>query len=169
MATPRVQVEEAQPFSPSKAERDHSFGETTNKNVEWISYPGAWAFYVGLILMSWLIFSLFMRPGMAWTFAHLTHGVLTYLMLHHIKGSPVESDQGKYDDQTFWEQLDGGVQHTANRKFFTMVPVVLFLLATWGSDYRKQPLGLNLVVLVVLVLAKLPSFHRVRIMGINKY
>lgn len=48
-------MEEAQPFSPSKAERDHSFGETTNKNVEWISYPGAWAFYVGLILMSWLV------------------------------------------------------------------------------------------------------------------
>lgn len=29
---------------------------------------------------------------------------------------------------TFWEQIDDGVQYTATRKFFTVVPVVLFLL-----------------------------------------
>ena len=37
---------------------------------------------------------------------------------------------------TFWEQLDDGVQNTSNRKFLTLVPVVLFLLATHGTDYR---------------------------------
>ena len=37
---------------------------------------------------------------------------------------------------TFWEQLDDGVQNTNNRKFLTLVPVVLFLLATHGTDYR---------------------------------
>lgn len=115
------------------------------------------------------MFSLFVPPGMAWTYVHLAHGVVTYFMLHHNKGSPIHLDQGKYDYLTFWEQLDGGVQHTANRKFFTLVPVVLFLLATYGSDYRKQPLGLNLVVLIVLVVAKLPSLHKVRILGLNRY
>ena len=44
--------------------------------------------------------------------------------------------QGKYDGMTFWEQLDDGVQNTNNRKFLTLVPVVLFLLATHGTDYR---------------------------------
>ncbi len=44
--------------------------------------------------------------------------------------------QGKYDGMTFWEQLDDGVQNTSNRKFLTLVPVVLFLLATHGTDYR---------------------------------
>lgn len=115
------------------------------------------------------VLSLFTRPGLAWTYLHLIHGVVTYVMLHHIKGSPVGQDQGKYDLQTFWEQLDGGVQHTANRKFFTAVPFALFLIATWGSDYRKQPLGLNLAVLILLTLAKLPVFHKVRIFGINQY
>ena len=47
--------------------------------------------------------------------------------------------------------------------------VVLFLLASHGTDYRRQPLGLNLIVLAVLVIAKLPALHKVRILGINKY
>lgn len=77
--------------------------------------------------------------------------------------------QGKYDSLTFWEQLDDGVQNTNTRKFLTIVPVVLFLLATHGTDYRRQPLGLNLIVLLVLVIAKFPAMHKVRIFGINKY
>lgn len=81
----------------------------------------------------------------------------------------VQPSQGKYDGLTFWEQLDDGVQYTSNRKFLTLVPVVLFLLAAHGTDYRRQPLGLNLIVLLVLVVAKFPAMHKVRILGINKY
>jgi len=47
--------------------------------------------------------------------------------------------------------------------------VVLFLLANHGTDFGRQPLGLNLLVLLVLVIAKLPALHKVRILGINKY
>ncbi len=47
--------------------------------------------------------------------------------------------------------------------------VVLFLLASHGTDFGRQPLGLNLLVLLVLVIAKLPALHKVRILGINKY
>ncbi len=50
--------------------------------------------------------------------------------------------QGKYDGMTFWEQLDDGVQNTNNRKFLMLVPVVLFLLATHGTDYRWSSLQL---------------------------
>jgi hypothetical protein len=69
---------------------------------------------------------------------------------------------------TFWEQIDDGVQGTATRKFFTCVPVVLFLLASHGTDYRRQPLGLNLLVVVVLTIAKTSGMHKVRILGINR-
>ncbi len=143
--------------------------QANNKNVNWISSPGAWVFYISLILVGWLALSLFVDSGLAWTYIHLTHGVISYYLLHWNKGSPVEMDQGKYDLQTFWEQLDDGVQYTPNRKFFTAVPVVTFLLATHGSDFRKQPMGLNLAVLLVLVIAKFPGMHKVRIFGINKY
>ena len=86
-----------------------------------------------------------------------------------IADKTVLSMQGKYDGLTFWEQLDDGVQNTSNRKFLTLVPVALFLLAAHGTDYRRQPLGLNLIVLLVLVVAKFPAMHKVRILGINKY
>ena len=39
----------------------------------------------------------------------------------------------------------------------------------WVANRRRQPLGLNLIVLLVLVIAKFPSMHKVRIFGINKY
>ena len=87
---------------------------------------------------------------------------------HCVQGSPIDVDQGKYDKLTFWEQLDDGVQYTGTRKFFTLIPVVLFILATHGTDYRRQPLGLNLGVAIVLLVAKAPALHKVRIFGINK-
>lgn len=61
------------------------------------------------------------------------------------------------------------MQFTATRKFLTVVPVALFILASHGSDFRRQPMGVNLVVVVVLVVAKFSSMHKVRIFGINRY
>ena len=143
--------------------------QATNKNVSWLGSPASWFMIVALILLMWLILSLFLPSGEAWTYVHLVHGVVSYILLHYNKGSPVEMDQGKYDSLTFWEQLDDGVQYTSTRKFFTAIPVVLFVLAINGSDFKKQPLGLNLIVLLVLLIAKLPSMHKIRIFGINKY
>jgi len=139
-----------------------------NKNTNWLNSTGAWAFYAGLIALLWLILSLFADPGIAWTWVHVIHGLLSFYLLHWVKGSPIDVDQGKYDKLTFWEQLDDGVQYTGTRKFFTLIPVVLFILATHGTDYRRQPLGLNLGVAIVLLVAKAPALHKVRIFGINK-
>ena len=43
------------------------------------------------------------------------------------------------------------------------------MLTVSHSVCRRQPLGLNLIVLLVLVIAKFPSMHKVRIFGINRY
>lgn len=140
-----------------------------NKNVNWLDCPGSWTFICALIFSSWLVASSWVEPGTAWTWVHVGHGLVSYYLLHWHKGSPVEADQGKYDSLTFWEQLDDGVQGTANRKFFMTIPVVLFILASHGCEYQRQPLGLNLLVVLWLTLAKLPALHRVRIFGIGKY
>lgn len=141
-----------------------------NKNVNWLNTPGVWSWYIGLVVLMWLVASAFLEDsGLAWTYVHIVHGAITYYLLHWTKGSPCAEDQGEYDSLTFWEQVDNGVYATRNRKFFTAVPVILFLLATNGADFKKQPLGLNLAVVVLLLLAKLPVFHKVRILGINKY
>jgi len=65
--------------------------------------------------------------------------------------------------------MDNELYGTSNRKFFTVVPIILFVLATHGADFHKQPLGLNLFVVLILLIAKLPALHKVRIFGINQY
>lgn len=144
--------------------------ENVNKNVNWLDSPGVWTWYLSLIFASWLLISALIDDGgLAWTYVHLLHGMITYYLLHWTKGSPCQEDQGKYEYLTFWEQVDNSVYGTRNRKFLTVVPLVLFVLATHGTDFRKQPLGLNLLVVVLLLVAKLPSMHKVRILGINRY
>lgn len=141
-----------------------------NKNVNWLGHPSTWAWYIGLVLTLWLALSALVQDaGMAWTYVNLIHGAITYYLLHWTKGSPVAEDQGKYDSLTFWEQIDCGNYATNNRKLFTVMPVILFVLATHGADFKKQPLGLNLFVVLLLIIAKLPALHKVRFFGINKY
>ncbi len=74
---------------------EHRRGQpvTTNKNVEWINAPGAWTFISALIILGWLLACLFVDSGLAWTYVHLGHGVITYYLLHWNKGSPVQMDQ----------------------------------------------------------------------------
>jgi len=134
-----------------------------NKNTNWLDNKASWLFYAILVIVSWLMISNFVDPGMAWTYVHIGHGLITYYLFHWLKGSPI------HDGLTFWEQIDSGVQGTATRKFFMAVPLVLFLLASHSSEFERQPLGVNLVVVVVLLIAKMSSMHKVRIMGINKY
>jgi ORMDL family len=59
-----------------------------NKNTSWLSSTGAWAFYAGLIIFGWLVLSLFMDGGFAWTWIHLIHGIVTFYLLHWMKVGP---------------------------------------------------------------------------------
>ena len=59
------------------------------------------------------------------------------------------------------------VQNTANRKFFTSVPAVLFLLAAHSNKYSANIVYLNFSEALPLIVAKFPGMHGVRIFGIN--
>lgn len=50
---------------------------------------------------------------------------VTYHFFHWKKGTPFAEDQGIYNRLTWWEQIDNGQQLTRNRKFLTVVPLVL--------------------------------------------
>ena len=49
----------ADSLSPRSPGKSSSFKQrqplTTNKNVEWVGHPGAWALYVGAVLLTWLV------------------------------------------------------------------------------------------------------------------
>lgn len=68
-----------------------------NMNTNWLDNPTAWVYYILLLATSWLLLSGITDPGMAWTYVHILHGLLTYYLFHWTKGSPVSDDQGKYD------------------------------------------------------------------------
>ncbi|KAJ1485181.1 hypothetical protein T484DRAFT_1794542 [Baffinella frigidus] len=77
-----------------------------NYNVEWLDGRGTWWFYLGAIFCS--------RYFWIW-------------LLHFKKGSLLTWDDnaGKFDDMTYWEQIDQGVLNTSNRKFLIICPLVL--------------------------------------------
>ena len=138
-----------------------------NNNVSWLSAPGVWTSYVVALLALWLALCAVCSPSRAWDILLLAHFCVTFPLFHWHKGSPIASDQGAYDKLTFWEQMDEGVQLTRNKKFFTAIPVALFL-PSWQRGEHATPLGLaSLAATVVLVLAKTPFMHRVRLFGIN--
>ncbi|KAB2017040.1 hypothetical protein ES319_D08G132700v1 [Gossypium barbadense] len=140
-----------------------------NKNTEWFTYPGVWTAYILIVFFSWLmVLSVFgTSPGIAWTIVHLTHFFVTYHFFHWKKGTPFADDQGIYNGLTWWEQIDNGKQLTPNRKFLTVVPVVLYLIASHTTGYQNSLLFFNTLAVFVLVVAKFPNMHKVRIFGIN--
>ncbi|CAF2117031.1 unnamed protein product [Brassica napus] len=140
-----------------------------NRNTEWFMYPGVWTTYILIIFFGWLaVLSVSgCSPGMAWTVVNLSHFLVTYHSFHRMKGTPFGEDQGIYNALTWWEQMDNGQQLTSNRKFLTVVPIVLYLIASHTTDYRHPWLLLNTLALMVLVVAKFPNMHKVRIFGIN--
>ncbi|EER98458.1 hypothetical protein BDA96_02G132300 [Sorghum bicolor] len=141
-----------------------------NKNTEWFMYPGVWTTYILLLFFAWLLVLSVSgcSPGAAWTVVNLAHFAITYHFFHWKKGTPFAADdQGIYSRLTWWEQMDNGQQLTRNRKFLTVVPVVLYLIASHLTDYKQPMFFLNTIAVFVLVVAKLPNMHKVRIFGIN--
>ncbi|KAH9533437.1 hypothetical protein CY35_18G052800 [Sphagnum magellanicum] len=140
-----------------------------NKNTSWFQYPGVWITYILIIFISWLLILSVLRcdAGTAWTIVNLGHFAVTYRFFHWKKGTPFAEDQGDYAKLTWWEQVDNGRQHTRNRKFLIVVPVLLYLVASHTTDYKNPVLILNTIAVFWLVIAKFPNMHKVRLFGIN--
>ncbi|KAK7812841.1 hypothetical protein U0070_025536 [Myodes glareolus] len=92
------------------------------------------------------------------------------IFLHTAKGTPFETPgQGKALLLTHWEQMDQGLQSTFSRKFLSISPIVLYLLASFYTKYDAAHILINTASLLSVLLPKLPQFHGVCLFGINKY
>jgi len=143
-----------------------------NPNSTYFNSKGMWVTYVIIVaIMHYMLLSLpFLSVAVAWTLTHVIHNALMYIILHVEKGTPFETaDQGKFRYFTVWEQIDYGVQLSASRKFLTVVPIVLFFLASFYTKYDRYHFAVNAISLLTVLIPKLPQLHRVRIFGINKY
>jgi hypothetical protein len=143
-----------------------------NPNAIYFNSKGMWATYIIVVaLIHYVFLSLpFLSVALAWTFTNVVHNVLMFVILHLEKGTPFETiDQGRARYLTVWEQLDYGAQFSASKKFLTIVPIILFFLASFYTKYDPYHFGINAVSLGFVLVPKLPMFHGVRLFGINKY
>ncbi|KAK6466965.1 ORM1-like protein 2 [Huso huso] len=143
-----------------------------NPNTRVMNSRGIWVAYLILVaVLHVVLLSIpFFSVPLVWTLTNIIHNLVMYLFLHTVKGTPFETpDQGKARLLTHWEQMDYGVQFTSSRKFLTISPIVLYILASFYTKYDPTHFLVNTGSLLSVLLPKLPQFHGVRIFGINKY
>ncbi|CRL08364.1 CLUMA_CG021236, isoform A [Clunio marinus] len=146
----------------------------SNENLSWIESRGFYLFYtIFLVTYHLILLSLpftFFTTQMVWTITNISHNLIHLYFLHIIKGVPWISrmDDGN-KKETHWEQLDGGVQWTRQRKILTAIPIILFLLTCLYTQNSESHFMANFISLIVVTLPKLPMFHHVRLFNINKY
>jgi hypothetical protein len=146
---------------------------TPNPTIDYFNSRGMWLTYVILIFLAHIMLMAmpFLTTATAWTCTFTLHNVIMYSFLHWEKGSPYETlDQGKARILTQWEQFDDGEQFSPTKKFLMAVPIVLFFLASYYTEYDPIHFIVNASTLILLaILPKLPQFYRVRIFGINRW
>lgn len=60
-----------------------------------------------------------------------------------------------------------GLIHHASTDSFVLMVLDSYLIASHTTDYQNPMLFLNTLAVMVLVVAKFPNMHKVRIFGIN--
>ncbi|KAL1020715.1 hypothetical protein UPYG_G00003710 [Umbra pygmaea] len=133
-----------------------------NPNTRVMNSRGIWLAY--LLLVTVLHIVLLSIPvltvPLVWTLTNVIHNLVMYLFLHTVKGTPFETpDQGKARLLTHWEQMDYGLQFTSSRKFLTISPIVLYILASFYTKYDATHFLVNTGSLLSVLLPKLPLFH----------
>lgn len=89
------------------------------------------------------------------------------MIFHWIKGSPDANNQGEYNAMTLYEQIDAGVPWTNTKKFLMLVPTIMTWIACHEANYKPIYIIVNCGLFLILIIAKLPQMHGVRILGIN--
>ena len=90
-------------------------------NVDFGDNYSFWIYYVFVILIVRYVFFLLEQVyplWPAWTLVNILHALITFYLMHY---------QGAQDDGTFWDLLDSGDYNTPAKKFFTLVPIGMYV------------------------------------------
>jgi len=161
---------------------DSGFGVEPNRNTEAIGQRGFWLYYMLLLLLVRILVGVLIHIPYhttankhyieySWSITHILHSLITFYIMHWKKGTPYESqynNQGQYDADTFWEQIDQGKQYTYTKKIFTIFPVLLFLASAYDTKWATNIMLIDFVFLALAIIPKLPIMDHVRLGGINK-
>jgi len=150
-------------WGPPPNEDDHYI----NKNVNWVG-KRFYVFYVfvlivGVYATNVLLVDTVLSPFQGWTLVHVVHGLVNFTVMHYVTGVPADLDNDEFYALSWWEQLDDGVAWTPKKRNLMIIPVVLFLVVSHFTEYSAEYLVINLAVLALVLVPKMPSFYRVRL------
>ena len=122
-----------------------------NPNTSHFNSRGIWLTCVlvdVVVILHYVCLSLpFLTVGLVCTRTSLLHNRVMFMVMHLEKGTPFEtSDQSRSRFLTAWEQIDSGTQPSASRKFPTVVPIVLFFLASFNTRYDPYHFVVNIML-----------------------
>ena len=135
-----------------------------NPNTEWMNYGSFWIYYFSMIFLLHFVIKFFLwligiNSNYSWTIIHFILTFILYFVFHYNRGVPfwMTQDAGKYDNLTFWEQIDSGRQYTFKRKVLIVSPIIIFFLASWNTQWDRSLMSFNFVVLMFALLPKLET------------
>jgi len=114
-----------------------------------------------------LLLNPFFDSGVAWTVVNCLYALLTFYFFHWVKVLPWPYHPTKDATLTVWEQIDNEKHWTPTKKFFMILPVVLFLIALQSNPYSFWEFFWNSLALTLSIVPTLPECHRWRPFGIN--
>lgn len=152
-------------LEPESVEERSDQSSLPNLNANWVNAKGAWVIHIVIIALLKVVYDLFpwVSQELSWTLTNITYVTGSYIMFHYVTGIPFEFNAGAYDNLTMWEQIDDGDQYTPAKKFLLGVPIGLFLISTHYTHYDLNMFILNCLACLFVVIPKLPSSHRLRI------
>mmetsp|Transcript_10620 Transcript_10620/g.17336 ORF Transcript_10620/g.17336 Transcript_10620/m.17336 type:complete len:174 (-) Transcript_10620:1264-1785(-) len=151
----------------SEGDGNHEADHYINKNVNWVG-KRMYVFYVLVIIVgayftNMVLVGTFLTSSQGWTLVNVVHGLVNFTVMHYVTGVPAELDNDEFYQLSWWEQLDDGVPWTTKKRNLMIVPVVLFLVVAHVTEYTLSYLVVNLSVLLLVLIPKLPQFYRVRL------
>ncbi len=124
-----------------------------NQNTLFIREKSSWLFYVLAILATYGALS-FLSPFIdahgVWTILHTLHAFITFGFFHVIRGSPIDDEQGKIADQSWWVQLKHS-EARATPRFLIVVPTIVYMIAAYYTHEHVALAVPNLLSYVLLV------------------
>jgi len=149
---------------PETLEQQSDQAALPNLNAQWVNAKGAWMIHVILILLLKIVYDIVpsITQETSWTLTNTTYMFGSYIMFHWVRGIPFEFNAGAYDNLNMWEQIDNEDQYTPAKKFLLATPIVLFLISTHYTHYDLAYFLVNFLATLLVVVPKLPAFHRTR-------
>ena len=166
-----------------------------NLNTQWVHFRLAHISYVIAIFVVWFtlqsmtcLWSIegtcvgLIKKNECWTITNVIHGIFSFAILHWVKGSPDEETQGVYNNLTLYEQIQYGKPWTKTKKFLMFVPTFLAYRGCHESkfgieelqlngqkaiQFQLYPIIVNCGIFLIMIIAKIPEMHKVRIFGVN--